>query len=377
MQKVLHLDDTRRCHGVQEAVNSRAEAVGVPSDAEVDGGTVSESGARGPVSITDVAQRAGVSITTVSHVLSGRRHVAQKTREHVLDIVRELGYEPNQVARSLRTRRSHTLALIIPDITNPFYTSLARGLQDVGAAAGYQVIVCNTDGDPKNEQAALKQMVTRRVDGIGFAGYFNHARAVAPVLTSGIPVVLVGVGTPGPGIDVLSTDDITAGELATRHLLDRGHRRIGFITGPEREGPPADRVTGYRKALTAAHIRFRNAYVARTGFTREGGTEAMARLLDLSPPPQAVICTNDMVAIGALDTARVRGLRVPTDVAVMGFDDIEAASLISPSLTTVSVRPREQGQGIGRLLLQRLENPEAEPPQHVLYDPAVMARESA
>ncbi|MFE4537581.1 LacI family DNA-binding transcriptional regulator [Streptomyces scopuliridis] len=335
------------------------------------------SDTRGHVNITDVAREAGVSITTVSHVFSGRRHVAEKTREHVLNIVRELGYEPNQVARSLRTRRSHTLALIIPDITNPFYTSLARGLQDVGAAAGYQVIVCNTDGDPRSEQAALKQMITRRVDGIGFAGYFNHVRDVAPVLASGIPVVLVGVGTPGPGVDVLSTDDIAAGELATRHLLDRGHRRIGFITGPEREGPPADRVAGYRKALSEAHVRFRTIYVARTRFSRDGGAEAMGRLLELSHPPEAVICTNDMVAIGALDTARSHGLRVPDDVAVMGFDDIEAAALISPSLTTVSVRPREQGQGIGRLLLQRLEDPAAQPPQRVLYDPAVMARESA
>ncbi|MCL2550590.1 MAG: LacI family transcriptional regulator [Actinomycetia bacterium] len=331
---------------------------------------------RGRVSITDVAKRAGVSTTTVSYVFSGHRHVAQKTREHVLEIVREMGYEPNQLARGLRTRRSHTIALIIPDITNPFYTSLARGLQDVVAADGYQVFVCNTDGDHASEQAALKQMVARSVDAVAFAGYFNHRRDVAPLVANGTPVVLVGAGTPGAGVDVLSTDDVAAGELATQHLLHRGHRRIAFITGPEREGPPADRVAGYRKALAEADARYRKAYVARTSFSRAGGAEAMGRLLDLPQPPKAVICTNDMVAIGAIDTARSRGLRIPDDVAVMGFDDIEAAALISPALTTVSVRPHEQGQGVGRLLLQRLEDPDAVR-QRVLYAPAVVARDSA
>jgi LacI family transcriptional regulator len=331
---------------------------------------------RRPVSITDVATQAGVSVTTVSHVLSGRRPVAQITRGRVLRIIAELGYEPNQLARSLRMRRSHTIALIIPDITNPFYPSVARGLQDVVGPAGYHVIVSNTDADPGTERAVLRQMVTRAVDGIGFAGYYSHVD-LAPAVAVGIPVVLLGGHKPVPGIDALSTDDVLAGKLATAYLIGRGHQRIGFITGPPGEGPPAERVAGYRRALAEAGIRPLSSLVNRQAFSRVGGARGMAELMDLTRPPQAVICTNDIVAIGALDTARERGLRVPGEVAIMGFDDIEAASLISPSLTTVSIAPVEQGRALGRLLVARLDGPLPEGPQRLLFEPVVVPRESA
>jgi LacI family transcriptional regulator len=329
------------------------------------------------VSITDVATQAGVSVTTVSHVLSGRRPVSESTRDRVQRIIAELGYEPNQLARSLRMRRSHTIALIIPDITNPFYPSVARGMQDAVTPAGYHVIVSNTDADPEAERAILRQMVTRRVDGICFAGYYNHADDVAPAVAVGIPVVLLGGRKPGPGIDVLTTDDVLAGKLATEYLIGRGHQRIGFITGPPGEGPPAQRVKGYRRALTEAGIRNAASLVNRQEFSRAGGARGRAELRDLAQPPNAVICTNDIVAIGALDTARERGLRVPEQVAIMGFDDIEAASLISPSLTTVSIAPVEQGRALGELLVARLDGPAPDGPQRRLFEPVVVPRESA
>lgn len=332
---------------------------------------------RGHVGITDVARAAGVSVTTVSHVLSGRRPVSAATSARVRGVIADLGYEPNQLARSLRTRRSHTFALIVPDITNPFYPSMARGLQDVVGPAGYQVLLASTDADPATERAALGQMVTRRVDGIGFAGYYHHVDDVAPAVAVGIPVVLLGGLKPEPGIDVLTTDDALAGELAARYLLGRGHTRIGFVTGPPGEGPPAQRVQGYRRALAEAGIRFAPALVSRQEFSRSGGAKGAAELLDASRPPTALLCTNDIVAIGALDTARDRGLTVPGEVAVMGFDDIDAASLISPSLTTVSIAPVAQGRGLGELLLARVDGPEPDGPQRVLFAPTVVARESA
>ena len=329
------------------------------------------------IGIADVADRAGVSVTTVSHVLSSRRPVSAATRERVRQAIEELGYRPNELARSMRTQRTSTIGLVIPDITNPFYTSVARGLQDILAPAAYYGIVCNTDAEPAVERAVVEQLVTRRVDGIAFAGYYEHDKDIQPAIAAGIPVVLLGARTPGPGYDAVCSDDHGGGRQAAEYLIERGYRRIAFITGPAGEGPPAERVAGYRGALAAAKIAADPELVVRVAIGREGGAEAMARLLDRTDPPDAVICTNDIVAIGALDTARQRGLRIPRDVAILGFDDIEAAALISPALTTMANPAREIGQAVGRLLLQRLDEPEPTPPQAIVFACRLTRRDSA
>lgn len=330
------------------------------------------------VGIADVAARAGVSPTTVSHVLSGRRHVSEVTQARVRSVMDELGWEPNQLARSLRMQRTQTIALIVPDITNPFYPSVARGLLDVVSEPGYQVLIGNTDGSPSAEKDLVARMVTRSVDAIVFAGYYSKASDVTAAVEAGIPVALMGGRRASVGIDVLTSDDLAAGEIATRYLIGRGYHRIAFITGPSGDGPPADRVKGYRRALTSAGLRFNSQLVVREEFSRAGGTAGMEKLLELRKPPRAVLCTNDMVAIGALDVARARGLRVPDDLAVMGFDDIEAAALISPSLTTIAGDPREQGRAVGRVLLGRLAGTAtASLPQRILFAPSVVPRESA
>jgi LacI family transcriptional regulator len=338
---------------------------------------VAQQGRKRHVGITDVAHQAGVSITTVSHVLSGQRPVSAATTAKVQQVIAELGYEPNQLARGLRTQRTNTVALVIPDITNPFYPQIARGLQNILGPAGIQVLITSTDADPRAEDAAVQQMITRRVDGLAFAGYRIDPERVAPAADLGIPVVLLGGRTPRPGIDVVSSDDVACGEIATAHLLTHGYRRIAFITGAEGSGATANRVLGYRRALRAADQRYSARLLARDDISREGGARAMTRLLALPQPPDAVLCTNDVVALGALDGAKAAGLRVPQDVAVMGFDDIEIAALTTPPLTTVSIRPLEQGEAVGRLLLGRLEGSVARTAQRILFDPAVVRRESA
>ena len=336
-----------------------------------------QQGRKRHVSITDVAARAGVSITTVSHVLSGQRPVSAATTAKVQQVIAELGYEPNRLARGLRLRRSDTVALVIPDITNPFYPQIARGLQNVLGPAGVQVLVTSTDADPAAEEAAVQQMITRRVDGLAFAGYQTDHRRVAAAAEVGIPVVLLGGRTTRPGIDVVSSDDVAGGEIAAEYLLGRGYTRVAFITGAERVGAPANRVLGYRHALREAGMAFAPSLVVREEISRDGGARAMRQLLALRRPPDAVLCTNDMVALGALDGAKAQGLRVPQDVAVMGFDDIEIAALTTPALTTVSIRPLEQGEAIGRLLLGRLDGSAPRGAQRILFDPAVVHRDSA
>ncbi|WP_194911575.1 LacI family DNA-binding transcriptional regulator [Catenulispora rubra] len=338
---------------------------------------MAQKGRKRHVSITDVAQQVGVSITTVSHVLSGQRPVSAATTAKVRRVIAELGYEPNQLARGLRLQRTNTVALVIPDITNPFYPQIARGLQNVLGPAGLQVLVTSTDADPAAEDAAVQQMITRRVDGLAFAGYQTDHRRVSPAAEVGIPVVLLGGRTARPGIDVVRSDDVAGGEIAAGYLIEHGYRRIAFITGAGRVGAPANRVLGYRHALREAGMPLSASLVVREEISRDGGARAMERLLALRQAPDAVLCTNDVVALGALDAAKARGLSVPGDVAVMGFDDIEIAALTAPPLTTVSIRPLEQGEAIGRLLLGRLDGSAPRGAQRILFDPAVVRRDSA
>jgi len=329
------------------------------------------------VRITDVAAQAGVSIATVSHVLSGRRPVSESTRRRVQEVIDEMGYRPSAIARSMVTRRTHTVALIIPDITNPFYTAIARGLQDALTPSGYFALVVSTDGDPEIERQAVEHMIARRVDAIGFSGYYKHLRDVEPAVAAGIPVVLLGSRTPRPGVDTVFSDDVGAAALATQHLIDQGYDRIAFITGPAGQGPPSDRVAGYTETLAENGLTAQPELVVRTQFNRDGGRAGMRRLLELATRPRAVICTNDVVAIGAMDTLREAGLRCPGDVAIIGFDDIEAASLVSPPLTTVLIRAREEGAACGRLLLHRLSDDQQQPPQTVMFSATLVRRESA
>ncbi|UBU18195.1 substrate-binding domain-containing protein [Nonomuraea gerenzanensis] len=328
-------------------------------------------------SIRRVADLAGVSATTVSHTLNGRRPVAEETRRRVLEAIEELGYQPNVLARGLRTSRSQTIGLIIPDITNPFYPALARGLQDVLGPAGYDQIISNTDGVRRVEQAAIEQMIARQVDGLAFAVFHTHAADLRPVIEAGIPVVRLGGRLVQRGVDVVHSDDEGGAAEATRHLLARGYRRIAFVCGPAAEGPAAERVAGYRAALAEAGVPAGQALVSHTEFSRAGGAEGVARLLALPEPPDAVLCANDVMAIGALDVAARRGLRVPEDLAVMGFDDIDAAGLVSPGLTTMANPAREIGQATAVRLLERLRGTIDEPSTELVVPARLVRRQSA
>jgi DNA-binding LacI/PurR family transcriptional regulator/AcrR family transcriptional regulator len=383
-QGVRALDEALTALGQGFAGLSRGEtglSRGGGGSAEGDGvrgGPVRQgaAGRRGErASIIRVAELAQVSATTVSHALNGRRPVAEQTRRRVLAAVEELGYRPNVLARGLRTSRSQTIGLVVPDITNPFYPALARGLQDVLGPAGYDQIISNTDGERRLERAALEQMIARQVDGLAFAVFNTHAEDLLPVIDAGIPVVRLGGRLIQRGVDVVHSDDEGGAREATRYLLERGYHRIGFVCGPAEEGPAAERVAGYRRALADAGAEA--GPVVHTRFSRHGGATGAGRLLDLPDPPRALLCANDLMAIGALDVALERGLRVPDEVAIMGFDDIEAASMVTPRLTTMANPAREIGRAGARRLLDRLEGRVAEPSSELIIPARLMRRESA
>ncbi|GIF47399.1 LacI family transcriptional regulator [Asanoa ferruginea] len=326
--------------------------------------------------IGQVAQLAGVSATTVSHALNGRRPVSAETRRRIMDAIAELGYRPNVVARGLRAGRSLTIGLVIPDITNPFYPVLARGVQDVLGPAGYDEIITNTNGVRDLERAALDKMISRQVDGVAFAVFHTHADDLQPVIDAQIPVVRLGGRAAQTGVDLVHSDDEGGAREAVRHLIHNGYRRIAFICGPAAEGPAAERVAGYRAALAEAGIGPQQNMVVHTDFSRAGGAHGVEKLIRQRKRPDAVLCANDMMAIGALDAARERGLRVPDDLAVMGFDDIEAATLVTPQLTTIANPAREIGMACARLLLDRI-NGVAGPPKEIVIPTRLVRRQSA
>jgi LacI family transcriptional regulator len=306
------------------------------------------------VSMKEVSRRAQVSISTVSHVLNKTRHVSPSLRQRVEAAVAELGYRQNGLARSLRTRQSYTLGLVIPDVSNPYYPQLARGVQDAADAAGYSVFLCNSDRRAANEVRLLLALEQRRVDGIILDASGPDAALLDALHRRTFPLVLVGSRIDAAGFDTVKMAS-HGGYDAVRYLLSRGHRRIGLIGGPP--VPASDRLAkagGYLLALSEAGIAAEMALMVEGDYTREGGRTAMERLLAVEPPVTAVFAGNDLMAIGAMAAARAAGLSLPGEMAVVGYDDIPEAAVTSPALTTVAVPKYDMGRLAAELLLQRI-----------------------
>ena len=306
------------------------------------------------ITIEDVAARAGVSPTTVSHVFSGHRPVRDETKAHVERVAVEMGYRPNAVAKSLRVQRTNTAMIILPDITNPFYPVFARGVQDVLRGGEYHTLLCNTDSREEEERAFLDEAISRRLDGVGFMGYWVPQAELAAVAAAGVAVVNLGEGFADAPIDSVRSTDEDGARQATAYLLSRYGHSVALIDGTKVAPVARARTSGFHQALSAAGVVLRPDYEVSEDFTRAGGMRGMAALLDCDPPPRAVFCANDQIAIGALDEARKRGLSVPDDIAIAGFDDIEAASMVQPQLTTVHNSPDALGAACGEMLLSRM-----------------------
>ena len=328
------------------------------------------------VTIADVAELAGVSKTTVSHVISGNRPVSTETRTRVEGAISELGYRPDGIARSLRTRRTHVVALIIPDITNPFYPVLSRGLEQALASSGYRTFICSSDGDTERELDFLTEVCDRRVDGIVLDSFHLSADDVLAITKGNVPVVWIG-GSPRahPGVDCVRSDDEHGAFEATMHLIDRGHRAIAMVDGPEGSGTA--RRGGYLRALTAAGIEPLAEHQVRSDWTRAGGAAALGRLWSTDHRPTAVFCSNDRSAIGVIDAAHDRGLRLPDELAVVGFDDIEEAAMTTPPLTTVRNPAFETGETAGRLLGERISGAYREAARDVRLPASLVVRASS
>ena len=313
-----------------------------------------------PLTILDVADRAGVSKSTVSRVLCNRGDVSEETKARVLAAVAELRFQPNMLAGGLRTRRTFSIALIIPDIANPFFPEIARGAQTVADDRGYTVLFANTDWMERRERDFIALARRNRVEGILINPAGISARELKHI---GCPVVILGSRQNYLDFDTVGSDTRAAVHLGVDHLVGLGHTRIALIGGPRNNPAAVKRLNSFRERMSAHQLAVINDFIAFAGFSQAGGCAAAAQLVRLSPRPTAIVCGNDLVAIGALAGLRNHGLRIPDDIAVVGIDDIEASAVTNPPLTTVAKPKFRLGQEAAALLIDRIEGREAGPPQ--------------
>jgi LacI family transcriptional regulator len=310
-----------------------------------------------PATIADVARRAGVSTATVSRVLAGVGRARPETLARVRDAARELGYRPSSVAQSLKFRTTRTFGLIITDIENPFFPQLVRAVEDAALAEGYAVFLCNAADDVDREAGYLDLLVDRRVDGVVIAASSLGGRHREWLAGAPIPVVLVNCSAPGVQLPSISSDNRAGGRLALEHLLGLGHRRVGHITATTRHTDAPDRLQGARDALAGVGLEAETLSVATGDAGVGGGEHAAGELLDQALGLTAIFAYNDLTAIGAMRAVRARGLRVPQDVSIVGFDDIDLASFVDPPLTTVAQSTGAMGRWAVERLIEGLAAP--------------------
>lgn len=324
------------------------------------------------VTVHDVARRAGVSIATVSRALNGRGRISEQTRENVLDVVRELGYLPNDLARGLVGMATQTIALLLPDITNPYFPELVKGVQTVADERGHLLLLCNNADDERKTVADVEMLRRKKVDGILLVpGALASSHALAEA-TKGIPVVVIDRRIPGQHADLVTVDHRCGARQATEHLIELGHHRIAHLSGPRNVISARERRTGWRQAMRKHNLPTDSV---QTGdFTEEGGYAGARRLLDSEADFTAVFAANDLSAIGLLRAFTEAGVRVPRDVSVIGFDGIRLATYTTPALTTVVQPIYQLGRAAAELLLDRIEAPQE--PRTVVLDTTLEVRDS-
>lgn len=335
----------------------------------------------GQVTIKDVARAARVSYSTVSRALNEKYGVKAETRKAIARVAKEMGYMPNGIARGLVSRRTHSIGLILPDISNPFYPAVAGGIEDAAMERGSGVFLCNTNWDRERELRYIRLLSERRADGIiispisGEDGYFKDLLEKLPV-----PVVYVSNAPKGSKRSSVTIDDSYGGLLATQHLIEQGYETIGFIGAKVGSSTVDDRLLGYKTALTQAGLPVDERWIWLEDFTSQSGYQTIRRLIRAGSYPRAIFAENDLLAIGIIQGIKEQGLRIPEDIALVGFDDIPVAALEDVGLSTVVQPKREMGRIATDLLFAEMDAAESDgAPEgtQVVLEPELIIRDTS
>ena len=325
--------------------------------------------------IAEVARRAGVSVSTVSHVVNGTRKVAPGTAHAVQAVIDAVGYRPNVLARSLKTASSRSVGIAISAIANPYFSDIICAVEAECARLGMMVFLSDTQDDPQRELAVVTAFDQRRVDGVILAPSADpERRALAYLRAARLPCVLVD-RTPDPSFDQVGVNNREAMRALVAHVAGFGHRCIGYVGGHPGFATTLERIEGYRAGLQLAGVSFDPSYLVTGNATTASASEATSALLSLADPPTAIVAGNNMATIGAVRAIRSRGLKVPADVSVVGFDDFEWADCFEPRLTLVAQPCEEIGKRAASLLIERIANPSGAP-QSVRLDARLIIRDS-
>lgn len=322
-----------------------------------------------------VAERAGVSTTTVSHVINNTRVVSADVRARVLGVIQQMRYVPSAVARSLKNDRTHTIGMMVPNNSNPYFAEVIRGIEDAAFKQGYNVILCNSYDDPGKQVAYIRVLMEKRIDGLILVASGTDAELSRFLAGDRLPTVLVDREIGGVAADFLEADHELGGYLGAKYLLELGHRAIACVSGPEKLLPSRNRVAGYRRALAEAGVLPRAEWLIYSDFTSAGGYQAFQQLLALAEPPSAICAGNDLMAIGGICAASEAGVQIPGQLSVLGYDDIAPAAYSNPPLSTIKQPTREMGALTARILIERMLNPEL-PLRRELLQPSLVVRKS-
>jgi LacI family transcriptional regulator, galactose operon repressor len=327
------------------------------------------------MNLRDLARELNLSTATVSRALSRPEIVAPATRERVLQAVRRSGYHMNGIARSLRTQSTRTIGVVVSDIRNSFSSSIVKAVEDVARVNGYTVLICNADETGQNEEAALQLFIERKVSGVIHCSAGANLELLRVLKNKSIPLIDLDRRSGLENVDTVVLDNHLGAEIATRHLIELGHRRIAMISGPMHLSNARSRAKGFRKTLRAAGIPVAREYIEFGDFRQRSGEEAAQRLLSLRHPPTAVFVANNEMMAGALLAIRQqKRLKVPRDLSLVGFDDARWAQFADPPLTVVSQPTEAMGKKAAELLLQRIQGKTA--PKTIVFKPALVVRRS-
>lgn len=308
------------------------------------------------VTIKDIARIANVSYATVSRALNNHKDVNEQTRQRILKICKEVGYTPNAIARGLVKQSTHTIGLLVPDITNPYYPEVARGVEDEASKNNYNVFLCNTDWDIMKEVDYFNLLIAKRVEGIIIAPVSDDTTKFIDKFADRLPIIFLGTRVGGDKYNYIVIDNVKGGEMITEYLIGLGHRRIAFVGGIKESCTFADRSAGYKNALRKHNIEIDENLIYICGYRKKDGSNALRTMIKKSDMPTAIFAINDLVALGVIKAAEELGISIPDDISLAGFDDIPYASLPKIRLTTV-LQPKDNiGRESVRILFEKLEN---------------------
>jgi LacI family transcriptional regulator len=327
------------------------------------------------VTMQDIARDVGVSVVTVSKVLRNKGEISVATRNRVLRRAKALNYQTNWVARSLVTRRTFTIGLLLPDFTHPFFAEIAKAVAETVRPHGYHVVISYFEENPELERNEAESLLARQVDGLILASAQPGAKAFAEIQRRKVPFILIDRPIAGVQASFVGADNAAIGQLATAHLIEQGCRRIAHLRGPK-IGIAAGRMQGYRAELARRGLEFFPGYVVEAGYHDDTGHLAMIKLLRKQPMPDGVFCYNDPVAIGAMRAISEAGLKVPDDIAVVGAGNVHYSDFLAVPLTTVDQGTSEIGKRAANLLLEIIASKRAVKPRKVLIVPKLVVRRS-